>query len=127
MTLLSELIEIPHEVHKSDFVISLKSAIEQPERTIADYVVTPQLEASFLKMVQLVEAAVTERTSSIVAGDALLTTSVSWRGSGKVQAGERFDGVEDRTARSILDAAWRKLGVERVTDMDTGTRRRITQ
>ena len=47
MTLLSELIEIPEAVHKSDFVISLKSAIEDPTRTINDYVVTPQLAECF--------------------------------------------------------------------------------
>lgn len=43
MTKLSELIDIPEQVHKSDFVISLTTAVEEPERTVADYVVTPQL------------------------------------------------------------------------------------
>ena len=34
MTLISELIDIPEQVHKSDFVISLKTAIEEPELTM---------------------------------------------------------------------------------------------
>ncbi len=36
MTLLSELIDIPERVHKSDFVISLETAIGEPERTLRD-------------------------------------------------------------------------------------------
>lgn len=63
MTLLSELIDIPHEVHKSDFVISLKSAIEQPERTIADYVVTPQLAECFDMALSLITSSVTDAKS----------------------------------------------------------------
>ena len=63
MTLLSELIDIPHEVHKSDFVISLKSAIEQPERTMADYVVTPQLAESFDRALSLITSSVADNTS----------------------------------------------------------------
>lgn len=63
MTLLSELIEIPHEVHKSDFVISLKSAIEQPERTIADYVVTPQLAECFDTALSLITSSVADAKS----------------------------------------------------------------
>lgn len=63
MTLLSELIEIPTEVHKSDFVISLKSAIEDPTRTIADYVVTPQLAECFDSALSLITSAVVDRRS----------------------------------------------------------------
>ena len=63
MTLLSELIDIPQEVHKSDFVISLKSAIEQPERTLADYVVTPQLAECFDLALSLITSSVADRTS----------------------------------------------------------------
>jgi hypothetical protein len=63
MTLLSELIDIPHEVHKSDFVISLKSAIEQPERTIADYVVTPQLAECFDMALSLITSSVADAKS----------------------------------------------------------------
>ena len=34
MTKLSELISIPEQVHKADFVISLATAIGEPERTV---------------------------------------------------------------------------------------------
>lgn len=63
MTLLSELIDIPTEVHKSDFVISLKSAIEDPGRTIADYVVTPQLVECFDDALSLITSAVADHRS----------------------------------------------------------------
>jgi hypothetical protein len=47
MTLLSELLEIPGQVHKSDLVTSLATAIEEPERTVLDYVVTDRLALCF--------------------------------------------------------------------------------
>jgi hypothetical protein len=63
MTLLSELIEIPEQVHKSDFVISLATAIDEPERTVADYVVTPQLAACFDRALSLVATSVADGRS----------------------------------------------------------------
>ncbi|MFV0309062.1 MAG: phage resistance protein [Desertimonas sp.] len=63
MTLIRELIEIPEQVHKSDFVISLKTAIEEPDATMRDYVVTPQLAQSFDRALSLITSAVAERRS----------------------------------------------------------------
>ncbi len=63
MTLLSELIDIPERVHKSDFVISLETAIGEPERTLRDYVVTPQLAECFDRALSLVASAVTDNRS----------------------------------------------------------------
>lgn len=63
MTLLRELIEIPDQVYKSDFVISLKSAIEQPDRTIEQYVVTDQLAACFRRALGLITSAVKDKKS----------------------------------------------------------------
>lgn len=63
MTLLAELIEIPEQVHKSDFVISLETAIEEPERTLKDYVVTDQLVACFDKALSLVSTALADHRS----------------------------------------------------------------
>lgn len=65
------------------------------------------------------------RTSTLVAGDAQFTTSVSWSKSGKLQATEQFDGVDRRAARRIFNSTWRELGVNRVTDRDTRATRRI--
>lgn len=63
MTLLKELIDIPERVHQSDFVISLKSAIEDPVATMRDYVVTKQLVDSFDEALSLITSAVGDRRS----------------------------------------------------------------
>lgn len=36
MMLLSELIDVPGQLRKSDFVISLATAVNEPERTVGD-------------------------------------------------------------------------------------------
>lgn len=63
MTLLADLIEIPEHVHKSDFVISLATAIGDPSRTLADYVVTPQLADCFDRALSLVASSVVDHRS----------------------------------------------------------------
>ena len=63
MTLLRELIDIPDHVHKSAFVISLESAIDEPEATMRDYVVTPQLVQCFDRALSLITSAVTQNRS----------------------------------------------------------------
>jgi hypothetical protein len=63
MTLIRELIEIPEQVHKSDFVISLRSAIEQPAETIANYVVTDQLADALDTALGLITSAAVDRKS----------------------------------------------------------------
>lgn len=63
MTLLSELIEIPEHVHKSDFVISLATAIGDPEHTVRDYVVTDQLAACFDRALSLVATSLADGRS----------------------------------------------------------------
>ena len=63
MTLIRELIEIPDQVHKSAFVISLKTAIEEPELTMRDYVVTPQLAHSFDRALSLITSAADQNKS----------------------------------------------------------------
>ncbi|MDQ3647621.1 MAG: DUF6079 family protein [Actinomycetota bacterium] len=47
MTLLRELIEIPERVGRGDYVFALQDAVKEPERVLADYVVTDQLAESF--------------------------------------------------------------------------------
>jgi hypothetical protein len=63
MTLLSELIDIPEQVHKSDFVISLTTAIGDPKGTVKDYVVTEQLAACFDRSLSLVATALADGRS----------------------------------------------------------------
>ncbi len=47
--LISELLDLPDQVHRGDFVLNLSEGVTsgKAERTLADYVVTPQL-ADFL-------------------------------------------------------------------------------
>src|SRR6266511_3811723 len=63
MTLLADLIEIPEQVHKSDFVISLATAIGDPADTVRDYVVTDQLVHCFDRALSLVATAVADNRS----------------------------------------------------------------
>jgi hypothetical protein len=58
MTLLRELIEIPEHVGRGDYVFALQEAVNEPERVLADYVVTEQLAKSFGDALQFVEGAV---------------------------------------------------------------------
>lgn len=61
--LLKDLIEIPTEVHKSDFVISLVDGIDDPARTVDSYVVTDQLVGCFDRALGLIASAVEGRAS----------------------------------------------------------------
>ncbi|MHB1122566.1 MAG: phage resistance protein [Ramlibacter sp.] len=47
MTLLKDLIEIPERVHQGDFVLKLADGVTHADKTLRDYVVTPQLAAAF--------------------------------------------------------------------------------
>lgn len=47
MALLKDLIEIPEQVHQGDFVLKLADGVTHAEKTLRDYVVTPQLAAAF--------------------------------------------------------------------------------
>jgi len=61
--LLKDAIHIPTEVRQGDLVFKLTDAEEHTRETVEQYVVTTQLEESFLEAVSLVRSAVTERTS----------------------------------------------------------------
>ena len=43
MPLLKDLITIPERVHQGDFVLQLTKGVTEPEQTLRDYAVTPQL------------------------------------------------------------------------------------
>ena len=63
MTLLSELIDIPEQVHSADFVISLATAVGHPPETVRNYVVTEQLVGCFDRSLSLIATAVAEGRS----------------------------------------------------------------
>ena len=58
MTLLKDLIHIPGRVHQGDFVLQLSQGVTQPEQTLRDYVVTPQLVDAFSNALGFIQQAV---------------------------------------------------------------------
>ena len=67
MPLLKDLITIPERVHQGDFVLQLTKGVTEPEQTLRDYVVTPQLVDAFSNALGFIQQAVqTARTSGMV-------------------------------------------------------------
>ncbi len=62
-TLLRELIEIPEDVHRGDFVISLAEGVEDAEQTLRHYVVTEQLARAYDNALAFVASAAKEGKS----------------------------------------------------------------
>jgi hypothetical protein len=60
VTHLRELVPIPTEVHKSDFVMSLDGGVSEAEATLNSYVVTPQLAECFDDALSLIGSAVSD-------------------------------------------------------------------
>jgi hypothetical protein len=56
--LLSELLDLPEQVRQGDFVLNLSTGVTQPQKTLEQYVVTPQLAECFDNALKLVKAAV---------------------------------------------------------------------
>ncbi len=58
MTLLRDLIAIPERVHQGDFVLQLSKGVTEPDQTLRDYVVTPQLVDAFANALGFIQQAV---------------------------------------------------------------------
>lgn len=58
MPLLKDLIVIPERVHQGDFVLQLSKGVTEPEQTLRDYVVTPQLVDAFANALGFIQQAV---------------------------------------------------------------------
>jgi hypothetical protein len=58
MPLLKDLISIPERVHQGDFVLQLSRGVTEPEQTLRDYVVTPQLVDAFNNALGFIQQAV---------------------------------------------------------------------
>ncbi len=56
--LISELLILPEKVRKGDFVLNLSKGVTEPEKTLEDYVVTPQLVACFDDALDFIKSAV---------------------------------------------------------------------
>ena len=63
--LISDLLDLPEQVHRGDFVLNLSEGVtaEKAERTLADYVVTPQLADAFDNALTFIKAAIESKSS----------------------------------------------------------------
>src|SRR5262245_5636798 len=64
-TLISQLLDLPEQVHRGDFVLNLSEGVTagKAERTLADYVVTPQLTDAFDNALGFIKSALDARNS----------------------------------------------------------------
>lgn len=63
MTLLKDLIHIPEQVHKGDFVLKLAEGVQHPATTLRDYVITDQIRTAFDQALGLIKSAVEGKES----------------------------------------------------------------
>jgi hypothetical protein len=56
--LISDIIELPDRVRKGDFVLNLSKGVTEPDKTLHQYVVTPQLAACFDDALGFIRSAV---------------------------------------------------------------------
>lgn len=63
MTLIKDLIEIPERVYQGDFVLELSKGVKRADKTLADYVVTPELRKCFDDALGFIRGALQGRTS----------------------------------------------------------------
>ena len=62
-TYLKDLIDLPEQVRQGDFVLRLTEGIQQPDQTLANYVVTPQLALCFDRTLGMIQASLQGKTS----------------------------------------------------------------
>src|SRR5919109_253368 len=56
--LISDLIFVPERVRKGDFVLNLSKGVTEPDKTLEQYVVTPQLAGCFDDALGFIKSAV---------------------------------------------------------------------
>ena len=62
-TLIRELINIPDSVRRGDFVLRLTEGVVNAEKTLREYVVTPQLVTAFERSLSLIKASMDAKSS----------------------------------------------------------------
>jgi hypothetical protein len=62
-TFIKELLDIPEQVQRGDFVLRLAEGVNRADETLRDYVVTPELQACFDNALSFISSAVHSRTS----------------------------------------------------------------
>ena len=60
---IKDLINLPEQVNRGDFVLRLTEGVAHPDSTVESYVVTPQLEKCFDAALSLIKSAVEGKTS----------------------------------------------------------------
>ena len=63
MTTIADIFALPERVHQGDYVLRLSEGVDEAERTLDDYVVTPQLVRCFEGALSLIGSAVGDNTS----------------------------------------------------------------
>jgi predicted ATPase len=63
MPFMSDIFDIPTQVHQGDFVLRLTEGVERPADTLSTYVVTPQLVICFDQALSLIKSALETRSS----------------------------------------------------------------
>ncbi len=61
--LISDLLKLPDQIRKGDFVLKLSDGVTKPEQTLENYVVTPQLVECFQDALNIIKAAVEANNS----------------------------------------------------------------
>ena len=103
---IRDLIDLPVQIHRGDFVLRLTEGVEHPRETVDSYVVTPQLVEAFDNALGFIRSALQSPTSKA----AYLHGSF---GSGKshFMAVLHFLLKGDPRARAILNShpSWRRI------------------
>ena len=63
MPLIRDLIDIPEQIHRDDFVLRLAEGVARPAETLRTYVVTPQLAGAFDRALDLIKGGVASGSS----------------------------------------------------------------
>jgi len=63
MSTLRDILDLPHEVKKSDFVVRLSEGVAHPKRIIDTYAVTPDIVQNLDRALGFVQSAIRERNS----------------------------------------------------------------
>jgi hypothetical protein len=61
-TFIKELLDIPEQVQRGDFVLRLAEGVHRAHETLRDYVVTPELQACFENALSFISSAVHSTT-----------------------------------------------------------------
>jgi hypothetical protein len=78
---IQDLIDLPEQVSRGDFVLRLTEGVSRPEETLRSYVVTPQLTTCFDQALGLIKSSigVTPAKQRICTAASAVARAISWR------------------------------------------------